>query len=366
MKKKIAVFLLILIVGLLGFVCLRKTISFNKPIPVDGTFSVGRSNAEFLRKCKNAAVYSQKAKGLALLVIKGEKILFEDYHNGHGPDKPQHLYSGTKSFTGLMYCAAKADGLLDLDDKVSDILPELPLFSPENPPTIKHLLTLTSGYPSAFLRMTWDGLRERQFVKDKYALALRQKPTWLPGKRYRYGCSHFMLLGEIIKRKTKRNPLEYLQEKVFTPIGFRYAGWIRDPRGNPMLSYGCWTTAREWAKFGMLVRDDGSFKGKRVIPAGLIKQCLSGTEAMPAYGLTFWLNKQVPTDKQVDLIPQLKEPAKRGAVLYPQGPDDLVAAAGHNGNRCYVLPSEDMVIVRLGTSARAFRDEKLLSILLGK
>jgi CubicO group peptidase (beta-lactamase class C family) len=72
-----------------------------------------------------AAEYSRRTRGLSVLVIKGDAVVFEEYQNGHAAGEPWVLFSGTKSFTGVMLAAAIEDKLIkDFDEKVSDTITE--------------------------------------------------------------------------------------------------------------------------------------------------------------------------------------------------------------------------------------------------
>lgn len=365
MKKKI-VLILILIAGVcLSFSC-RTQLQFTNLIPQDNHFSVGSPTTEALKRYQKAALYSAEREGYALLVIEGDKIVFEEYQNGHTAETPSHIFSGTKSFAGIMAMAAIEDGLIQLDEKVSETLSEFQSDPQKASITVRHLLHFTSGIKQDFFRLSLDGMYPLadQRIKNKYQYALNLASQSKPGERYEYGSSHLMIFGEFMQRKLKENPLKYLERRIFEPLQFRYAGWYTDVEKNPALPYGAWTTAREWAKFGMFLKDDGKFRGKQILAQGRVQECLQGSTVMPAYGLTFWLNKEVPEPYQKDLIPQLKAPAKKGKALYPEGPADLYAAAGHNGNRLYVIPSRNLVIVRLGNNERKYSDQALLALLL--
>lgn len=135
-----------------------------------------------------------------------------------------------------------------------------------------------------------------------------------------------------MKRKLGgRDPLDYLEEKIFAPIGMKYESWRRDADGNPHLPSGAYITATEWIKFGEFLRTDN---GKTLDPE-VFAACIKGSEANPAYGLTFWLS------------------------------DDGYQAAGAGKQRLYILPEKDLVVVRFGeTKGRQFEDKEFLELLL--
>lgn len=343
----------------------RKHLEFTTPIPVDNSFTVGVPTPQERQDWQTASRYSEQCDGRALLILRDNQLLFEEYHHGHTAEKPHHIFSGTKSFAGVLAVAAVADGLLSLDEKVADTIAEFRQDVNKSRITVRHLLQFTSGLEEAPWALTLDGLVENQRIADKYRHALTMDAEAEPGVRFRYASVHLMVFGELMRRKLQGDPLAYLHKQVFVPIGFRYAGWNRDPSGNPMFPYGAWTTAREWAKFGLLLANSGNWRGQQVLPAHLLAECFQGSSAMPAYGLTFWLNQEIPQQVR-DALPRQLRRGKDGRVICPQAPGDLVAAAGYRDNRLYLIPSRRLVIVRLGDGDRDFKDAEFLRLLLGK
>jgi CubicO group peptidase (beta-lactamase class C family) len=329
---------------------------FSDPIGEDG-LPRGQASAEAAARYGSAADWSEEHGGLAFLVVEGDEVVFERYAEGYDPLTPVHLFSGTKSFSCALVQAAIANGdVTSLEERVSDVLPALDT-DEKRDITVRQLLDFTSGLEEDPWDLTIDGLREEQRVEDKAAHAAARPLESAPGEAFHYGGAHLWTLSGWFLARTGRDPVDYLDEHVFGPIGFAYGGWIRDPAGNPALPYGAWTTAGQWAKYGILARDDGDWAGAAVLPAGAIAECVVGSEANPAYGLTWWLNRE--TDAELD--PVGRTVADEGPILYPDGPDDLFGAAGAHDQRLYVIPSLDLVIVRLGTGDRAFREEELVA-----
>ena len=75
-----------------------------------------------------------------------------------------------------------------------------------------------------------------------------------------------MAFGALMTARIGGDPLDWLEERVLDPIGFRYAGWTRDPAGSAMWPYSVWTTAAEWMRFGGLLRDDGMWRESADLP----------------------------------------------------------------------------------------------------
>ena len=356
----------ILVVMLAIVSCQAQLKTFENIIPVDNTFSknIYPTSAQS-RNYRLAADFSKKRAGKALIVIQGYDIVFEEYHNGHAAEMPLHIWSGTKGFTGAMGMCAVNEGLVNLDDKIADTLPEFKKDPQKAKITMRHLMNFTSGLKIEF-RLTKDMMQEEQTIPDVYNEAIHLPVTKDPGTHFVYGGTHHHVLGAFLQKKLQEDPISYMQRKIFNPIGFRYSGWYRDPQGNPALPFGCWTTAREWAKFGVLMRDDGKWKGKQVIPQGVLKQCTIPTPVMPVFGFGFWLNQEVPAKYRKDLgfFLQMRTNSLFGPAIYPRGPKDLFVAAGHLGNRCYVIPSKNLVIVRLGSKNYQDFDTKFLKRIL--
>ncbi|MFZ5831670.1 MAG: serine hydrolase domain-containing protein, partial [Planctomycetota bacterium] len=283
--------------------------------------------------------------GISMLVMLDGRIVFEHYPNGGRPDRAHELASGTKSFSGILAAAAAQDGLLTLDEKVSDTLREWRDDPKKSQITIRQLLSLTSGLETG---------GERGAVPT-YAEAVAKPVVTEPGTRFKYGAVAFQVFGEVMRRKLEANPrgeaspqnespVDYLKRRVYAPIGLEIGGWRLGADGNPTMPSGAQLTARNWAKFGELVRLEGAWEGKAIVEAKLLDQCFEGSKANPAYGLTWWLHRPT-TPAQRLLIPQLTLATDlyRGSALLP---DDLVMAAGAGNQRLYVSRKLGLVVVR--------------------
>lgn len=125
--------------------------------------------------------------------MKGEKIVFEDYQNGHRADEPWMLASGTKSFSGVMLAAAIEDKLVkSFDEKVSDTITEWKTDPWKSKITIRQLLSLTSGMDGGQIGRV-----------PTYAEAITKTLEADPGTRFEYGPVPFQIFGELMTRKLK-------------------------------------------------------------------------------------------------------------------------------------------------------------------
>ncbi len=316
----------------------------------------------FLEACRTAARYSAERDGHSFLVWRDERIVFEDYPNGNGPDVAHALASGTKSFWGIAAMCAVADGILTLEETASATLTEWKYDERRSKIEVRHLLNLSCGLdPSHELLQ---GARTR----DKYAAALTVPAVSEPGTVFRYGPAAYFAFGALLERKLvekREDPLAYLERRVLKPIGLSYARWTRDAEGQPALPHGAFLTAREWAKFGaFLVRGGRSApETEPILDPKLLAQCFEPSPANPRYGLTFWLGFDAESDvtdgplaKRLLKERTEREIAKLGPALFASFPKDFAMAAGKGKQRLYLFPSWNLVVVRQGESGAEFSD----------
>jgi CubicO group peptidase (beta-lactamase class C family) len=143
----------------------------------------------------------------------------------------------------------------------------------------------------------------------------------------------------------------------------------KDARGNPLPATGFELSAREWARLGQLILGQGSYHGRQIVPATLLREAFAGSAPNPSYGLTFWLNRQAPDGRETDIERMLDLPWQSaewtGVCICKDAPADMIVALGSHYQRLFVIPSLKTIIVRQGSEAR-FSDAHFLRLLLGK
>lgn len=318
--------------------------------------------------CRNAAEYSRRLGGKSMLVILRGQMLCEDYAAGAGPERSYRLASGTKSFWGVLALAAVDDGLFELDDPVSATITEWRNDPNKSRIKVRQLLDFTSGLDPAT-----DTLQGRPGQSDKFAAVLGIRGKDAPGHSFAYGPSHLFAFGVYLQRKLAAagknpDPLRYLESRILEPIGLEIGSWQKDGAGNPIMPAGAHVTAREWAKFGQLIDNGGLWQGRQIISPGLMRQLSEGSQANPAYGLTFWLNRGSPSSQSADIVDANATDRHRRksdqGFIYSAGPRDLIMAAGQGKQRLYIIPSLHLVVVRQGEGGKGWRDSEFLASLL--
>lgn len=269
-----------------------------------------------------AAAVSAAGDGFAHLVMLDGRVVHEEYRGRGRADRASELASGTKSFVGVLALCAVDDGLLDLDEPVSATLEEW-RDEARRGLTVRQVLTLTSGLPGGPIGRP-----------PSYREALQAAPVAAPGERFAYGPTPFQVFGEVLRRKLAvrdETVAGYAERRLFAPLGLRPGAWRRDADGQPHLPSGLALTARDWARFGEMVRQDGA----GVLPPGRLDGLFRGTGANPAYGLTWWLPAAGPIGAGF-----------RRTVADEGMPRDIRVAAGAGGQRLVVIPSLGLVAVR--------------------
>ena len=191
-----------------------------------------------------------------------------------------------------------------------------------------HLLSLTSGIER----------RSRSRARPPTPTPSRNALRRAPGERFAYGPTPFQIFGEIIRRKTNGDPLDYLARRILAPLEIEPTRWRRGADGMPHMPSGAGLTARDWARFGWFVLQHGE---GRVDPDALA-QCFIGSRANPGYGLSFWLLRDglVPPGRNAGIEIDTAMSERFGGISM---------AAGAGNQRLYLVPALDLIIARQAT-----------------
>jgi len=313
--------------------------------------------------CVRAATYSESRRGVSILVMQNGRTTFERYANGGSAGGRWPIFSGTKSFWGIAALAAVHDGLFRLDDVVSDTITEWRSDPRKSQITIRQLLSQTDGVEAA-------SRLQRPSIRDRNTMAIRLPSIAEPGSAFIYGPSHLQICSELLRRKLKgRSIIAYFEAHVSNRLGLHHLNYKKDSLGNPLVATGFELTAREWARLGELVLGNGNYHGRQIVPATLLREAFTGSQANPSYGLTFWLNQQAPNGPEADMERMLDlqwQTAQWSDVcICKDAPADMVVALGSGYQRLFVIPSLRAIIVRQGSNAK-FSDAHFLRLVLGK
>jgi len=298
-----------------------------------------------------------------MLVLQNGRTIFEHYANGGSAGGRWPIFSGTKSFWGIAALAAVHDGLFRLDDLVLDTIPEWKSDPRKSQITIRQLLNQTDGIEGA-------SRLQRASIQDRNLMAIQLPTLAEPGASFIYGPSHLQIFSELLRRKLRgHSTIAYFEGHVSSRLGLHHLNYKKDFLGNPLLATGFELTAQEWARVGELVLGSGNYRGHQIVPANLLREAFTGSQANLSYGLTFWLNQQAPNGREMDMERMLDLPWRNAqwtdACICKDAPADMVVALGSGYQRLFVIPSLKAIIVRQGSNAK-FSDAHFLRLVLGR
>ena len=266
----------------------------------------------------------------AVVVARHGRIVWETYAAGWDQDSTDIGFSTAKSVTSALVGIAIEEGLIEgVDQRASDFVKEWQGTDKEEI-TLRHLLSLTSG-------LEWDEGYTGQndvtsmFTSSDHVSYVLERPLAVqPGERFQYSTGDPEVFSRILLEATGVEAREYAADKIFSVIGMLLAFWPVDALGQTMTYCCITTTAREFAKFGYLYLRDGQWDGRQIVPAQWVRESTQPSQEMfMQYGFYWWL-------------PQ-----------FPDAPEDTFEARGIQAKHIYVIPSLDIVAVRLGTVDRA-------------
>ncbi len=214
----------------------------------------------------------------AFLVIQDDAILYEKYFGGAARDSVVTSFSVAKSFVSALVGIAIGEGKIGgVRDPITAYLPELSeRDSRFSLITIEDLLRMSSGIRYAeFPFLTGDDAKT-YYYPDLRTLALRHtRIVGQPGTAFHYNNYHPLLLGLILERATGVPVAEYLQEKIWKPLGMEYPGsWSLDSTATrfPKMESGINARAIDFARFGWLYLQGGAWEGRQIVPAAWVAE----------------------------------------------------------------------------------------------
>jgi CubicO group peptidase (beta-lactamase class C family) len=288
--------------------------------------SMGWNEAE-MADLKN---YLHLKKTKAFIILKNGRIVTEQYFGTFTADSVWYWASAGKTLTAFLIGVAQQEGKLNINDKTSQYLgtswTSLPL-AKENLITIRHQLTMTTGLD--------DNVPEIDCTQPS---CLQYKAD--AGTRWSYHNAPYTLLEKVVEEATDITYNAFFQQAIRDKIGMN-GMWIKNGFNNV---YFC--TPRSMARFGLLLLSNGRWNENIILSDSdyLNTQINSSQDLNPSYGYLTWLN-----GKASYMLPQTQMTFS-GAII-PNAPPDMYAALGKNDQKLYVVPSQSLVIVRMGEIA---------------
>lgn len=237
---------------------------------------------------------------VAFVIIKDSTLLFEQYWEDYSPASRSNSFSMAKSIVSLAIGCAIDDGFIsNTDQPVSDFYPEFQGYNGK-PLTIRHLLTMSAGvdfdeaYSSPFSPTT-----KLYYGNDLEKIALDMKEIEEPGVNFVYQSGVTQLLALIVEKATGENISSYVSRKLWTPMNAEEdALWSLDKKDGIEKAYCCFNSnARDFARFGQLLLNNGRWNGNQLVSESYIKEVITPdtslifkeyAETNRCYGFQFW------------------------------------------------------------------------------
>lgn len=294
----------------------------------------------------------------AFLIAYKDQIQVEAYFNSYGPDKKHLLWSGTKSLFNALIGIAVGDGKLDLNKSLADYMPRFPHLKDV---TVDHALSFSSG-------LDWKETYEENLLPQQSSITgllyglgpksieqalLPYRTKHKPGTHWSYSSGDTAYLSLLLQNIYGSEYRDLPWKRLFEPLGITSAVLEADAEGiyyGPSYGY---MTARDFLRFGELYLHDGCVAGEAILPGkgsipGFTNLSWTGLSMAPTEavlnhikgknpwpdqsGRHFWLN--LPTDLSSKAPP------------YARAPVNILIAMGHWGQRLYIIPAWNMVVVR--------------------
>jgi CubicO group peptidase (beta-lactamase class C family) len=288
----------------------------------------------------------------SLLIVKDGRLVFEQYFSGYtwnyagdqfrgdlidfSRDTRHNLASVTKSFTSALVGIAIDQGLMGgVDDEVFTYFPQYAHLrdGQKDRITLEHLLTMRSGLGWNEMDVFYDDpqndLIQLFRVPDPVAHILAKPLVGEPGVDWYYNGGNTNLLGEAIRQATGQRMDAFAEKYLFAPLGITNYAWDFLNAGVIHASGNLQLRPRDMAKFGLLYLDGGQWNGQRIVSQAWVEASTRAHAALSAdagYGYQWWLRTYEDGSKAVDAF----------------------FAAGWGGQRIYVFPALDMVVVLTG------------------
>jgi len=277
----------------------------------------------------------------AILVIQDGQIIAERYGKGFSKETLFQSWSMAKSVTNALLGVLAQQGKLDIQTPAP--VPEWQSSDdPRKAITTEQLMHMSSGlhFSEDYGDLT-DGVTQLLFNRgDMAAYAASQPLEAAPDTVWNYSSGTADILSRIIRDKIGGEITDYWafpQKDFFHRIDINSAIFEPDASGILVGSSYVYATGRDWARFGLLFAQDGMWNSERILPAGWVDYTRSPTPAsMGQYGAMWWLNAGEPGK------PETKE--------WPNLPDDIYYAEGHDGQDVVIFPTQHLIVVRLSVS----------------
>ncbi len=269
--------------------------------------------------------YLLEKNSKSFMILVNGRIVMEEYFDGHTSTASWPWNSAGKTLVTATTGIAQQEGLLHINTKVAQYLGTGWTSEPlekENLITSRHLLTMTSG------------------INDESDFIVKANLTYLKDAGVRWSYHNvFQKLMDVVAAASNQDFESYFNTKMKNKIGM-------DGSWNNGIVFKIYNSnTRSMARFGLLALNKGKWKEDQIINESFFNESISSSQNInPAYGYLWWLN-----GKTSYMVPGGQTVYE--GLLVPSAPADMYAAMGADDQRIYVIPSKNMVVIRMGDAS---------------
>ncbi len=296
---------------------------------------------------EQAASYALSQKSLGLLVARGGQIELERYWGGFKRDDWFNPQSMSKSVLGMLVGIAINEGAISSVDDTVGVYVEEWRDDPRGAISLRNLLQMSGGLAQIstdYRPLPWSKGLLQHFGSNFDYWTLRLPQNDPPGTRWEYNNNESNLLGLALERATGMKYPDFLSLRLWQPMGLGPAAMYQDrPGGHVMKSCCILSRPVDWLALGQLMLNRGKWQGRQIIPASWVDDMLTPAQTNPGYGYQTWLGNG-------SLWHIGNHPGPDVYTWWGSEPyvaEDIFTFLGHGYQNVWVIPSQDLVIVRV-------------------
>jgi CubicO group peptidase (beta-lactamase class C family) len=276
--------------------------------------------------------FLQNTNTKGFIVLKNGRIVVEKYFGSFTVDSPWYWASAGKTLSAFLVGIAQQEGLVNINNPSRQYLGagwSAMTSTQENAVTVKHHLSMSTG------------VEDDQSGTDCTAPACFTYKA-PPGTRWSYNNAAYYKLIDVVENASAKTYNAFTQEKVYNKIGMTGV-WLPGVGGNGKIHY---STVRSMARFGLLLLNKGNWNGTKVLnDQAYFNEMITTSQSMnQSYGYLTWLN-----GKSTHMLPATQ--LTFNGSIAPNAPADMYAALGKNDQKIYVVPSQNVVVIRMGNAS---------------
>lgn len=276
----------------------------------------------------------------ALVVIKDNKLVVEEYFNTYWRETIHDIRSAGKGITALLLGIAIDKGLVkSTEQSIYDFFPGKKFEIPDaahKSIKIKHLLNMSSGLYVDDNDENAPGNTANWLLKDNWVNFATSVPmSFKPGEKYVYADICPMLIGAIIEQTSGKKLAEFAKQNLFEPLGIREFYWYTAPNGSTGPMGNLYLSAVDFAKIGQVVAGNGEWQENRIVSPSWIKEISA---------VNFDISNEDPFAQGYGAF-WFKSTKKINGKLY-----ECLFASGNGGNLLFVVPSENLIVSLLSSA----------------